>query len=190
MKEQITMIVFVILLGIVAAGILVGTDGFTAQIISDNEAYALKSNILNAFELEFTDDSVDQVYDASITESTEGDYDFYYTEDGSVGFLFEGKGLWGPIRGFMTLTSDYETIKGIQVLYNEETPGLGGIIGEQWYLDTFKGKKFDPEIIVKKDADVTSISEVDAITGATSTSSAFQLIINENYQARKEALGQ
>lgn len=190
MKEQIKLIAFVVILGIVAAAILVGTDGFTKEMISNNQEYALKSTILNAFEVPYTSEDVNGVYDDNITSEEIKDQTFYYSKDGNIGFKFEGKGLWGPIRGFMTLMPDFVTIKGIQILYNEETPGLGGVVAEQWYLDQYKGKKFDPSIIIKKDADKASTNEVDAITGATMTSTGFQLMLNESYKSSKEVLGQ
>lgn len=190
MKDQIKMIAFVVILGVIAAGILVGTENFTRAMITENETYALKSTILSAFEIDYKADTVIGVYDETISEESVGDLVFYYSKDGNVGFEFEGAGLWGPIRGFMTLESDLVTIKGIQIIYNEETPGLGGVVAEQWYLDKYKGKMFDPEILITKDADVSSNVEVDAITGATMTSSAFQLMLNENYQDRKEVLEQ
>ncbi len=190
MKEQISMIFFVVILGVVAAGILVGTDGYTRQRINDNEDYALKSTILNAFDIDYDADEVVSVYDDSITESELNGMTFYYSESGDTGFRFEGKGLWGPIRGFMTMEPDGLTIKGIQIIYNEETPGLGGVVAEQWYLDKYKGKQFSPEIAIVKEADPASLTEVDAITGATMTSNAFQLMLNTSYQERKEVLGQ
>jgi len=188
MKDQIKMIVFVIIMGIIAAAILVGTDNFTSATISDNKEYALKTNILEAFEISYKVDEVLKVYDETIREETKGGYLIYYTKEGNAGFEFEGRGLWGPIRGFLTLQPDYVTIKGIQITYNEETPGLGGVVAERWYLDKYKGKKFDPEIIIKKDANMTSDVEVDAITGATATSSSFQLMLNKTYQEKKGVL--
>lgn len=190
MKEQIKMIIFVVIMGIVAAAILVGTDNYTSKRIQDNQEYALKNTILNAFEISATPEEVLKVYDENIIEETKEGDTFYYSNEGNIGFEFNGNGLWGPIRGFMTLTPDLVTIKGIQIIYNEETPGLGGVVAEQQYLEQFKGKMFDPAIIIKKDADLTTTTEVDAITGATMTSSAFQLMLNESYQARKEVLSQ
>lgn len=188
MKDQLTMIAFVVILGIVAAAILVGTDTYTSERIANNVDYSLKSSILNAFDIETTEANVFQVYEDNISEETNNDTVYYYSSDGNVGFEFEGKGLWGPIRGFLTLTPDFMTIKGIQIIYHEETPGLGGVVAEQWYLDKYKGKMFDPEIMIIKDADQASLTEVDAITGATMTSNAFQLMLNESYQANKEVL--
>lgn len=188
MKDQIKMIVFVVLLGIIASAILVGTDGFTKQIIADNEDYSLKSTILNAFEISYTEADLFDVYQSEITEKDINDATYYFSSDGSVGFEVEGKGLWGPIRGFLTLEDDLETIKGIQILYHEETPGLGGVVSEDWYLEKYKGKKMDKGIVIKNDANPNSDNEVDAITGATMTSNAFELLLNENYQLRKEVL--
>ncbi len=190
MKNQLTMILFVIILGSIAAGILVGTKSFTEARISDNQEYALKSTILNAFEIPFSESDVLEVYNKNITQKEEGGKTFFYSEDGNIGFEFEGKGLWGPIRGFITLEPDFVTIKGIQIIYHEETPGLGGVVSEQPYLNKYKGKKFDPEIIISNNADMTSDTEVDAITGATMTSNAFELMLNESYQESKEAVGQ
>lgn len=188
MKDQIKMIVFVVILGIVASAILVGTEAYTHDMIKNNESYALKSTILNAFEIPFTETDVNEVYDENIVPKVINDATYYYSKEGNVGFEISGKGLWGPIEGFLTLNEDLETIKGIQIIYNEETPGLGGIIAEAWYLEKFKGKVFDKAIIIKKNADSNSNNEVDAITGATSTSKAFELLLNENYQLKMEVL--
>lgn len=188
MKDQIKMILFVFILGIVAAGILVGSDSYTKPIIEEYQEYSFKKTILTSFEIEHTEDSVLDIYQDNIIEEDVNAMTIYYTESGNVGFEFEGKGLWGPIEGFMTLEPDYVTIQGVQITYNEETPGLGGIIAEQWYLNKYKGKKFTPEILIKKDADMTLDNEVDAITGATGTSDAFQVILNQTYTDRKEVL--
>lgn len=185
MKEQLKMIFFVFVLGIAAAGILLGSDTFTKPMIEEYEEFAFRRTILRSFDIDYEDDTVFDIFEKEITVEELDDANLYFTADGTVGFEFEGGGLWGPIRGFMTLEPDYVTIKGIQITYNEETPGLGGVVAEQWYLNKYKGKQFSPEIMIKKNADESSATEVDAITGATGTSDAFQLIINESYQARK-----
>ncbi len=190
MKNQLTMILFVVILGSIAAGILVGTKTLTEARISDNQEYALKSTILNAFDISYDKSNVLKVYDDNISKKEEGGKTFYYSKKGEIGFEFEGGGLWGPIRGFLTLEPDFETIKGIQIISHEETPGLGGVVSEQPYLNKYKGKKFDPKIIISKNADMSSDNEVDAITGATMTSNFFQIMLNKSYQESKEAVGQ
>lgn len=188
MLEQIKMIIFVIILGAAAAAILLGTERFTTPVIAENQELSLKSTILDAFEIPYEEDGIRDAYAANISEDESDGYVFYTTTAGLLGYEFEGSGLWGPIEGFLALEEDLMTIKAIRISYNEETPGLGGIVGEQWYLDKYKGKQFAPEIIIKKEADMSKINEVDAITGATNTSIAFQFLLNENYQTRKEIL--
>jgi len=185
MIGQIKMIIFVVIMGIISAAILVGSDNFTKDIIHENEDLALKSSILDAFGIAYTEETVVDVYNESIRSEDKGETIIYYSEDGNVGYKFNGDGLWGPIRGFITLGPDRVSINGIQILYQEETPGLGGVVSEQGYLSKFKGKKLEPAIIVKKDADPSSEFEVDVITGATATSKAFELMLNESYQTRK-----
>lgn len=189
MKDQLKMILFVVILGVVASAILLGSDTYTKEIIKDNQDYSLKASILNAFGIGQMDDVV-ATYDQNISEKTIGDSLFYFSEDGGVGFEVSGKGLWGPIEGFLVLEPDLKTIRGIQILYNEETPGLGGVVAEQWYLDKYKGKIFDPTVLIKKEADPSATNEIDSITGATLTSTFFQKLLNENYEARKGLLVQ
>jgi len=188
MLEQVKMILFVMILGVAAATILIGTDSYTSTIIQENQELSLKSTILDAFEIAYEEGTIIDIYDQSIVEEAVEGYTFYTTSEGYVGYEIEGTGLWGPIEGFLALETDLVTIKSIRISYNEETPGLGGVVAEKWYLDKYRGKQFSPEIIIKKDADMSKINEVDAITGATNTSTAFQLLLNENYQQRKEVL--
>jgi Na+-transporting NADH:ubiquinone oxidoreductase subunit C len=189
MKEQIKMILFVIILGIAASGILMGMNVYTKDKILANEDQAFKKTLLDAFDIEYTDTDIVEVYDANIEAYEKEGQEFYKSATGDVGFRIAGSGLWGPIRGFLTLEKDLTTIKGIQIIYQEETPGLGGIVAEAWYLDQFKGKVFDPDFkLVKADDQANADNEVDAITGATMTSSGFEALLNAGYTAGKEIL--
>lgn len=88
-----------------------------------------------------------------------------------------GKGLWGPIWGFVALNDDYTTVYGANFDHKTETPGLGAEIKNTEFEEQFKGLKINnPQgefisLIVKKGgASEGSINEVDAITGGTITS--------------------
>jgi Na+-transporting NADH:ubiquinone oxidoreductase subunit C len=88
-----------------------------------------------------------------------------------------GKGLWGPIWGYVSLEGDYNTIFGATFNHKSETPGLGAEISEGFFQDPFQGKKIYDEsgklvsISVKKGgADSSNPHAVDAITGGTITS--------------------
>ncbi len=43
-------------------------------------------------------------------------------------FPLEGKGLWGPIWGYVSLKEDLSTIAGVTFDHKGETPGLGAEI--------------------------------------------------------------
>ncbi len=102
---------------------------------------------------------------------------YRHLETMNLSFEFRGKGLWGEIYGIMTLKEDLMTIVNVSVLEQEETPGLGAIVGERVFLDQFIGKVFDPTIRIGKNP--VGDSEVDQISGATSTSGSFQIILNK-----------
>ena len=92
----------------------------------------------------------------------------------------EGAGLWGPIWGYIGMTSDFQNVVGVVFDHKSETPGLGAEITTVNFRDQFKGKtifsggKFVSIDVVKGGvanlaADLQKHS-VDAISGGTITS--------------------
>ena len=95
----------------------------------------------------------------------------------------EGKGLWGPIYGYISLKSDMNTIYGVNFDHKGETPGLGAEINTTPFESQFHDKKlFDNEkfvsvLVIKGGANDTDIHGVDAISGGTITSKGLQYMI-------------
>jgi len=88
-----------------------------------------------------------------------------------------GKGLWGPIWGYIALDDDKNTIYGTFFDHKSETPGLGAEINTIEFQKQFIGKKlFDDNLnfisikTIKGGADKNNQHQVDAISGATITS--------------------
>ena len=113
-----------------------------------------------------------------------------------------GKGLWGPIWGYMSFSLEdsvsngmphYSTVYGVMFDHKGETPGLGAEINQTPFQLPFRGKKiFDPQgnfisvKVVKGGADVGALNEVDAISGGTITSKGLEAMIDSclvNYQS-------
>lgn len=104
----------------------------------------------------------------------------YTKEDGEKCYVvpMHGVGLWGPIWGYMSLESDFNTVYGAYFDHSKETPGLGAEIAERFFQDRFKDKKimqndnFISVNVIKSSANVNYGSEhrVDAISGGTITS--------------------
>lgn len=60
-------------------------------------------------------------------------------------FPVYGKGLWGPIWGFIALETDLNTIKGASYDHKSETPGLGARISTSEISNRYTGKKLYSE---------------------------------------------
>ena len=103
----------------------------------------------------------------------------YTSESGKENYIVpvRGKGLWGPIWGYIAFESDMNTISGAIYDHAKETPGLGAEINTDWFENKFNGKRIFNEqgefvsVTVEKGIDVTTNPHgVDAISGGTITS--------------------
>lgn len=95
----------------------------------------------------------------------------------------EGKGLWGPLYGYVSLKSDMNTIYGTNFDHKGETPGLGAEINTSDFESQFRGKKlfengnFISVKVLKGGADKNDPHGVDAISGGTITSKGLEKMI-------------
>ena len=98
--------------------------------------------------------------------------------DGSKQYIIplRGKGLWGPIWGFIALEEDLNTVYGAVFDHKAETPGLGAEINQSFFQEPFIGKTiFDGETfksirVIKGGAPEGDNYAVDGISGGTITS--------------------
>ena len=119
---------------------------------------------------------------------------FAKLDDGSEKTIIPllGKGLWGPVWGYIALEEDYNTIYGAVFDHKAETPGLGADINKDWFEKPFKGKKlFEGDALVsitihkggKGAAELIGDTEhgVDAISGGTITSKGLEKMLKEDW---------
>ena len=114
-------------------------------------------------------------------------------------FPLRGKGLWGPIWGYVALESDFNTIYGANFDHKGETPGLGAEIQEDWFCEQLEGKqifdngKFVAIDVISEDYFVGNFvaiqglkgkgtskgnpNAIDAISGGTITSKGLEAMI-------------
>ncbi|MGM0520990.1 MAG: Na(+)-translocating NADH-quinone reductase subunit C [Pseudomonadota bacterium] len=87
-----------------------------------------------------------------------------------------GQGLWGLMRGFLSVEGDGNTLISITYYEHSETPGLGAEVNNPRWQAQWEGKKiYDEEGDLTPDIHLTkggadSEHEVDALSGATLTS--------------------
>jgi Na+-transporting NADH:ubiquinone oxidoreductase subunit C len=95
----------------------------------------------------------------------------------------EGKGLWGPVWGYISLRSDMNTIYGATFDHKGETPGLGAEINTTPFESMFIGKKlfeagkFVSVGVLKGGAKDDDLHNVDAISGGTITSKGLEKML-------------
>ena len=198
MKQYTKMLTFVFIMGFLTSLVFVGMDALTAERIEANKDAAIYSAVLNHNEISFNSGNLADVFNENITVEEviyEGQtLSFYINEEnGNVSFMygvFALGGLWGPLRGVITLESDFQTIVNVTVLEEQETPGLGGKVKNREFLDQFIGLVLIPEldkpVEVNKDAAANEANEVDEISGATGTSTAFEKLLNDSYQTYRD----
>lgn len=114
---------------------------------------------------------------------------FVYSENGGPKkyvLPVRGKGLWGPIWGYVALEEDLNTISGAVFDHTGETPGLGAEINTGWFQEPFTGKTLFDENgefvsieVVKGGADPSNIHQVDAISGGTITSKGLEAMLTD-----------
>jgi Na+-transporting NADH:ubiquinone oxidoreductase subunit C len=89
-----------------------------------------------------------------------------------------GKGLWSTMYGFVSLESDFHTVRGITFYEHGETPGLGGEIEstkfkQQWQGKVVRDEDGSPQIEAVRGSvdpqDPEAEHKIDAIAGSTIT---------------------
>ena len=194
MKGSAYTLGYAAVLGAACALLLTGVASFTAPYRIANADADRKRNILAVLEVpcpeKVSSEELVAIFEANVRDEKTDELEIYRFVPGqdsdareTVAVHVEGPGLWGPIRGFLALDTDMRTIRGITFYEQEETPGLGGEIAADWFLQAFEGKKIvdaegQPGIIIKGGGDTNAINEVDTISGATMTCDKVAELLN------------
>jgi len=156
----------------------------TSYITEEFEKYITGSYVVNSQGEKLDQDAFDitlnikQQIDKPVEERSLPVF-VYTSPEGEEKFIVpvRGKGLWGPIWGYVSFRTDMNTIYGAVFDHSKETPGLGAEINTDWFEDYFTGKRiFDEEgefvsiQVIKGGASPDNPHGVDAISGGTITS--------------------
>lgn len=89
---------------------------------------------------------------------------------------FYGNGLWSVMYGFLAVSVDGNTVKGITYYSQGETPGLGGEVENPLFTAQFVDKQIyaendpQPKLLLAKGVPADDKHRINALTGATLTS--------------------
>ena len=196
-KQRIYPILFMFIITSVFISLVSGIYLSTKELVILNESLFQKKAILYAADIAFpeTAQEIEKVYLERITE--------YYADGTEVSFFgakdqsgfpsgwvvfASGPGLWGEIVAAVGFNRSLDSLTGVEFVKQNETPGLGARITEDWFKDQFRGKK--PPLKMVPEGSASESNEVDAITGATITSKAVLGIINKASHGVKRTVGE
>ena len=158
------------------AGLLLGfANDLTKEAIIENSKISKE-------DLNYIMPSAEKIQDMAIEVDAEsGIKEVYEAVSGSdvIGYVMKvtSKGFHGAIDFVIGISKD-DKVTGIKVLSHSETPGLGAKITEDKYTERFKDKPATGYLEVVK-VTPNKDNEVEAISGATTSSKASVNAVNE-----------
>lgn len=194
MKGSLYTLCYAAVLGIACSLLLTAAASFTEPYKAANKKAEEILNILTALKVplqaDVSSEQLIEIFNTYVCKETQGEQVIYTYlspeskgEPEAIAVRFSGSGLWGPIKGFLSLESNRKTIRGITFYEQEETPGLGGEIVSLWFREQFEGKSIVDKsgkagIIIRAGGNELT-NGVDAITGATMTCDKVQEMLNK-----------
>lgn len=162
----------------------------TKPLVAANREFASQAAVLDALGIPYAGkDEALRLYKESV-RPIEGSSPRAYRAaiDGREYLAVEktGAGVWGAIVIILAADEKVERIRGLQIVAQNETPGLGGRIEERWFLNQFRGELAGGGIRVAVGAESKGSGDsdpdnglIDGVTGASRTSAAFETIVND-----------
>ncbi|MDO5733537.1 MAG: FMN-binding protein [Eubacteriales bacterium] len=188
-KSYLYTIVFMFIISALFTLVLASANTALEERFNENALLAEEAALLEVFGLstEGSQADLEARFAASIEAAQRGETEYFRLLEGgqveAIALPFVGSGLWGTIRGWLAVdvespeeAADGLSIRGIVFTEQNETPGLGGRIEEQWFKEQFRGLVYQPGQSLDYGPNLGA--EIDAITGATQTSNAILRIIN------------
>ena len=153
-----------------------------------NVALDTEKQILNSLNLRgLSDEDAHATYE-KIVKFDEAQNVYVCTlENGDVKYVLplKGQGMWGGISAFLAIDSDKNTVYGAYFNHESETAGLGAEIKDNadWQAK-FQGKKIFADetketLALSVEKAVNNETTVDAVTGATVTSTAVSKMLHD-----------
>ena len=189
--NPVYVVVFTFIICIFFVSGLALANDLTKDRVAANRRFAGQAAILTALGLSYTDQAeAEKLFEATVSSIVDEAGNnlqppaWRGTQEGRAVIIsqFSGAGLWGNITIIVVADPDTATIRGLRVIDQNETPGLGGRITEEWFQEQFRGQPTtNGRIAVSSGAEGSSTaqpSSVDGITGATRTSDAMADITN------------
>lgn len=193
--------VFALVLSLICSGILAVVSQVCQPRYVQNKELERKVKTLSVLGFDVSMDTeaetINQIYEKNIeerdvtNETGEAIMTAYVYQEADTGafqgvaFPVSGKGLWGPIRGMVSLAPSLEKFRGVRFFDHQETPGLGAEIEKAWFQEQFVDRPLLNEqgeialqIVTPGTAD--GPYEIDGISGATITGNGVHALLKKD----------
>jgi len=168
MNETLKLGISLMVVGLIASLALALTNQFTAPKIAEQQELAFKESLNKV---------IPEADDFKLKEDQDSYYDAYQDEEIIGGVVKTSyPGYSSDVQLLVGINLD-NIIKGVVVLNQVETPGLGANVEKESFLKQFIGKDIT-KVNLKKDG-----GDIDAITGATITTRA---VVNGMLEAAED----
>ena len=185
-------IIFMVILTIVLTAILALFYEVSKERVVAYRELSFKQDLIGLFQTQikaagnkdikkFDLNEISTIYTKHFAEMKSDDESMTYYQvknnEKIIGYVYPYKvsGLWGTISMLAAVDARFQKIIGLRITDQNETPGLGGRIAENWFQHQFTGKNFRDNDVFKSwslVAEDNSGAEdtIRQITGATISS--------------------
>ncbi len=177
----------------------------TKERVAANRLFAERAAVLDTFGIAYASprEALDLyerlLREVPVPEGAGAEKAYRYEADGKTFFAARvtGAGLWGSISIILGADAGVERLTGLQIVAQNETPGLGGRIDEAWFRGQFRGERIGPEgIRVATGAESRGTGDpdpdnglLDGVSGASRTSQSMEAIVNGGIGALRAIAG-
>ena len=189
-NSNIYTFVYMTVVVIIVAVLLAVVSQALKPLQDKNKRLDMQKQILGAIKVDYSNGDPEEIFNVLITDTIRLGKDSIYVANlnGATKYILplSGKGLWGGIGGYLALDEDKNTIYGVNFNHDSETPGLGAKIVEPEFRSQFEGKHIRNAegavvsvAVLKAGKHAEGQEQVDAISGATITSTGVSTMLNE-----------
>ncbi|MGM0595985.1 MAG: FMN-binding protein [Myxococcota bacterium] len=193
-KNNIYPFIFVFILTFTAASLLMGVQTWLSPKIKTNKKIEKLRSLLTISGVDtdqINNSELESIFSKTFskTELKPGFWRYQRSrQNKTIAYIYplQGKGLWGPVKGYLSTGPQKWKIKDLIITYQEETPGLGAEIATSNFYKRFRDKKITSKpdsakivLQVRKNGQAKNENEVDGITGATQTSKKFNQLLTD-----------
>jgi len=187
----------VILLALLYGAALAGVQTTLGPIIAENKRQETYQQIPKLIGMPPVSDADRQrlKIEERIVEDADGKPQVVYLaffDDEPQGWVLPagGQGFADRIEVLVGLDATVSTVKGLYVLDQKETPGLGDFIRGEDFRNQFVDKSAAENVVVVKTDPAPASNQITALSGATISSESVAQIVNDAIKNYQEAIRQ